>query len=206
MSIGNEIPIQGADEQPPSLSFDGWQRDKSNREYIKAVGRRGIIFRQGEETVAQALERDQQPKPQGRPQRKGANKPKTPPAPQKVDLKELEEMLANALKAPAMPAAAFGDEWAAEHFTNMGPFLARNLVLASETNPWLRRKLENAATGGDLMMQVVSLVGLGGACAMYIAPPLVWWLNLPIPEKGREMLGVPERRSEDGSPDLAAVA
>ncbi|HET9118700.1 MAG TPA: hypothetical protein VFN75_11605, partial [Pseudonocardiaceae bacterium] len=78
-----------------------------------------------------------------------------------------------------------------------------NLVLASETNPWLRRKLENAASGGDMMMQLMSLVGVGGAVVMYVVPPLVWWFNLPIPEEGRAMLGIPvKEHSRDGGPDL----
>lgn len=204
----SSLPLLPDDDGPREIPIDdgdsGWQRDKSGKEYVKAVGRRGIVYRQGQETVADAHERDAQPRPQGRPQRK--TKPKMPPPPPpKADLRLLEQQLAEALKAPAMPAAMFGDEWAANHFVTNAPLLARNLVLASETNPWLRRKLENAATGGDMMMQIVSLVGLGGAFVMYLAPPIVWWLNVPLPDKGRELLGIPERPSDDG-PNLAAVA
>lgn len=180
----------------------GWLTDKNGDRYVKAEGRRGIIRQQGDETVAEAIARDQQPRSQKRPRPK---KPKMPPPPKAVDLRALEEMLADALKAPAVPAAAFGDEWAAQHFTTWGPALARNLVTASETNPWLRRKLENAANGGDMMMQFVSLIGVGGAVVMYALPPLVYWLNVPIPDKGREMLQIPERRT-NGSPEDAYSA
>lgn len=196
-----DIPIEDAPpgQEPPPLDFDGgWKRNKAGREYVQAVGRRGVVYRQGDETIAQALARDAAPAPQNRPRRKST--PKTPPPPKGLDLKALEQQLAEALKAPAVPAAMFGDEWAANHFTQAGPYLARNLVLASETNPWLRRKLENAATGGDMMMQLMSLVGVGGALIMYVVPPVVWWFNLPLPEAGRQMLGIPERHS-DGSPD-----
>lgn len=205
MSALVDIPLEDEPGVPPGPDGDdagspGWSRNKQGREYVKAVGRRGVIYRQGEETIAQALERDAQPGPQARPRRR--SRAKTPPAP-KASLRELEEILANALKAPAIPAAAFGDEWSANHFTNAGPYLARNLVLASETNPWLRRKLENAASGGDMMMQLMSLVGVGGAVVMYVVPPLVWWFNLPIPEEGRAMLGIPvKEHSRDGGPDL----
>lgn len=201
-----DLPIDETASEPPPLDIEdggGWKRNKAGREYVQAVGRRGVIMRQGNETVAEALARDAAPAAQGRPRRKAT--PKTPPPPKGLDLKALEQQLAEALKAPAVAAAMFGDEWAANHFTQNGPYLARNLVLASETNPWLRRKLENAATGGDMMMQLMSLVGVGGAFIMYIVPPLVWWFNLPVPETGRQMLGIPERHS-DGSPDYTPGA
>lgn len=188
-----EIPIQ-----TPGT----WKRDRQDREYISAVGRRGIIYRQGDETVEQALANDALPKDK-RPKRKST--PKLKPPPKQTDLRELEQMLAEAFKAPAYPAAAFGDEWAANHFTEAGPYLARNLVLAAEHNPWLRAKLENAASGGDMMVQLLAMAGLMGAFAQYLVPPLVWWLNLPIPERGRVMLGIPDRAESSPAPPYAAA-
>lgn len=183
---------------PPQAADDGagWRADKQGRQYIpRRNGKPGIIYRTGEETIEQALERDAKPRDQ-RPRRK-TKRPKMPEPPKRVDLKELELALAEALKAPAMPCAMFGDEWAANHFTTSGPYLARNLILASQHNPWLLRKLEDAATGQDAAMKLVTLVGVGGALFAYAVPPIVWWFKLPVPEKSREMFGIPPPRDHE---------
>ena len=190
--VGPPPPPPAANGQPPP---EEWKRTKDGKqEYIgRKGGRSGIIYRQGDETIAQARARDSQPTKDKRPQRK-SKRPSMPDPPRQVDLKELEVTLAEALKAPAMVCATFGDEWAAEHFTASGPYLARNLILASEHNPWLRKKLEEAATGQDAMMMVVSLVGVGGALFTYVIPPVIYWFNLPAPRKTRELFGIPDRR------------
>jgi hypothetical protein len=194
-----ETPIAPPITEPPA---EGWKADKQGREYVaRTSGKSGIIYRQGEETIEQARERDLKPKDK-RPRRK-AKRPPMPDAPRGLDLKELEATLAEALKSPAMICATFGDEWPAEHFTASGPYLARNLVMASEHNPWLRKKLEEAATGQDAMMKVVSLVGVGGALFSYSIPPIIYWLNLPVPAKTREMFGIPPRREHQPAPNAA---
>jgi hypothetical protein len=196
-----DIPVNGA---PPPVE-EGWRvSEKTGREYIPRPHGRGVINRQGGETIAEALERDAQPR-DSRPRRSRA--PKKPPPPKQTDLRELEAMIAEALKSPAVPCAAFGDEWAAEHFTTQGPYLAGNLVRASQYNPWLRRKLESAASGGDMMMQLVAIVGVAGAVGLYIVPPFVYWLNLPLPDKGREMFGIPPdpRRAHAPAPPAPAA-
>lgn len=174
---------------PPVLD---WQTDKRGKEYIPKPQGRGMIYRLDDETVDQALERDRMPK-DSRPRRK-PKAPKMPDPSKKPDLKELELTLAEALKAPAMPCAMFGDTWAAEHFTVSGPYLARNLILAADHNPWLKMKLEEAATGQDAMMKMVSLVGVGGALFGYAIPPIIYWLNIPVPDRTRQMFGIPARR------------
>jgi len=100
----------------------------------------------------------------------------------------------------------FGDEWAANHFTVQAPVLARNLVVASEHNPWLRRKLEELSTGGELAMKVITLLGVGGALFGYAIPPIIWWFNLPVPDKAREMFGIPPARIDDARRAPAPVA
>jgi hypothetical protein len=178
-----------------------WRKDKKGQDFVAARGRSGIVIRQGDETVEQAYARDERERGRGgdkRPRRK-TKRPPMPDAPKKVDLKELETTLAEALKAPGMLAASFGDEWAADHFATSGPYLARNLILASEHNPWLRKKLEEAATGQDAMMKVVSLVGVGGALFAYAIPPIIYWFNLPAPAKTREMFGIPPRKERDAT-------
>jgi hypothetical protein len=203
----NGEPASTGRPSPPKP--DDWKVSSTNgRQYIgRNDGRQGVIWRQGDESIAEARTRDSTPRDK-RPRK--SKRPKMPEAPRKVDLKELEATLAEALKAPAMLCATFGDEWAAEHFTVSGPYLARNLILASEHNPWLRQKLEEAATGQDAMMKVVSLVGVGGACFAYAVPPIIWWFNLPAPRKTREMFGIPERRQREpayaASPESPAGA
>lgn len=186
---------------PPGNGGDPWKRDRQGREYVKAEGRQGIVFRQGEETVDQARARDAEARASSskdrRPRRRGGPAKKTPPkppAPTKVELKELEKVIAEALRAPAMLAAAAGDEWSAEHFTKSGPYLARNLISAAEHNPWLRLKLEAIATAGELPMQLVALMSISGALVLYVVPPVIWWLNLPVPDRTRAMFDIPPRR------------
>lgn len=193
-------PTPNGDSATPAA--DLWRADKNGKQYTARVGKPGIVYRQGDETIEQALERDAKPRDK-RPRRK-TKAPKMPEAPRTVDLKELERTLAEALKAPALMCASFGDEWAADHFTTSGPYLARNLILASEHNPWLRRKLEEAATGQDAMMKVVSMIGVGGALFAYTIPPVIYWFNLPAPKKTREMFGIPERKPTEREPEYAA--
>jgi hypothetical protein len=195
--VGEQEPFS-----PPPATEEQWRRDRRGREYVpRGAGHgSGQVWRQGDETVAEARARDVSPGDR-RPRRK-VKTPKMPEAPRKADLKQLEQTLAEALKAPAMLAASFGDEFGAEHFNRAGPYLARNLILASEHNPWLRQKLEEAATGQDAMMMVVSLVGVGGALFMYVVPPIIYYFNLPAPAKTREMFGIPDRKERP--PDYAA--
>jgi hypothetical protein len=194
----------------PAAEAD-WLTDGRGRLYVKRTEGAGVVFRRGEESIAEALARDSAEPRDKRPRSRSAKskRPKMPPAPSKVDLKQLEHVLSEALQAPAMPCAMFGDEWAANHFTQQGPYLARNLIAASEHNPWLRRKLEDAATGQDAAVKLISVVGIAGALFGYAVPPVVWWFNLPVPDKAREMFGVPPAR--DRAPaappaDPAAVA
>lgn len=183
---------------------EAWLRDGRGRRYIKHPEQGRVVFRRGEETIDEALARDAVAPPRGdkRPRAK-SRRPKMPAAPTKVDLKELEKMLAEALTAPAMACAMYGDEWAANHFTVQGPYLARNLVLASETNPWLRRKLEAAATGQDAAVAAIAMLGVAGALFAYAAPPIVHFLNLPVPDRARVMFNMPPPRDREPEPKRA---
>lgn len=184
--------------QPPTPAQDGaepWRFDKNGEAYVpRGGGRPGIIKRQGDETVAQARERDASASTK-RPRPKPKT-PKMPKPPRKVDLKVLEEELAGALKAPGAIAMQFGDEWTAEHFVTRGPYLARQLVLAAEHNPWLRGQLESMAVGEDALMKVIAVMNVGGALVLYLAPPVIYLLNLPVPDKARLMMGVPDRKEK----------
>lgn len=175
----------------PADAGETWQRQRDGREFVPKPGGKGKIFRQGEETVAQARARDQLPPEERRPRRK----PKMPPRrSQKVDLKELEAALAMGFKMPGDMLRYAGDEWGVQHFNIAGPILARSLVNAAEFNPWLREKLEAMASGEQVMIQMASLLGLAGAAVMYAVPPIVYYMNLPVSDQRRALLGVPPRR------------
>lgn len=187
--------------KPDADAAEGaWEVDKRGRRYVKHPDGGRVVFRRGEETIAEALTRDATAPPSGdkRPRAK-SKKPKLPPPPSHIDLKQLEQALVEALSTPAMGAAMIGDEWAANHFTTQAPLLARNLVLASEHNPWLRRKLEAAATGQDTAMAALAMLGLAGAAFAYAVPPIVWWLNLPVPDRARVMFNIPPAREKPTS-------
>lgn len=193
-------PVIDPGADVPRLEFEDWQRNKSGREFVPRGGAgKGMIFRQGDETVAQARERDSQiPAEERRPRRKtSTSTPPKPRAPKKADLKLLEQTLADALQAPAMACAAFGDEWGANHFQASGPYLARNLIHAAEYNPWLKEKLETAAEGGDMMMKIMGSIGVAGALVMYVAPPIIYFLNVPVPDKTRELMNIPPRKEPE---------
>jgi hypothetical protein len=189
-----------ADAQAPTE--EPWRVDGQGRSYVPARGRSGLVYRQGNETLQEALARDAKG-PQDRKPKKKAKK--APPAPTQTSLKELEFALAEGLSAPAMIAAGYGDEWGANHFTVQGPKLARNLVKASEHNPWLRAKLEAAMLGEDYMIMLITTMGVAGAVFGYAIPPLIYYLNPSfVSEKTREMFDIPPR--EDTSPQEAADA
>jgi hypothetical protein len=181
------------DEAPaePVGPPEPWRQDKNGKEYTPRKGGRGVVYRDGDETVDEALTRDAGPKVPKRPRRK-MKLPKPPP-PKRVELKELEAMLAELFRSPAVACAMAGDEWAAGHFTMQGPTLARNVVAAAEHNPWLRSKLEEMASGGDVAMKLLSLVGVAGAFVVYIVPPILYYTSIPA-EGARRMFEVPDRK------------
>lgn len=185
--------IDALADTPPATEpvEQGWKTDSAGRQFINKPTGRGMIYRRGEETVSEAVQRDAQ-KPDPKPPKR--KKPKSPPPSKSVDLQALEQMLAEALKSPAMAAGMFGDEWLVNHFVDKGPYLARNLVKASETNPWLRRKLEQLATGGDAAVQVLTALSLVGAVGLYVLPPIIYLGNVNVPPTVRMLLEVPDRR------------
>jgi hypothetical protein len=194
------------DVTPPRPDLDGsgpaeqgWKTDKRGKKYIPrptppgSTHGKGAIYREGTETTEEALARDRA-KQEERPRRDKQAKPKMPPASRKVESRELEESLAAALKAPGAIAMTLSpDDWLPEHFNVAGPHLARHVVLASEHNPWLRRRLEEAAQGEDAMWAVISIIGVGGALFAYAVPPIVYLFNFPVPENARKRWGMPPR-------------
>lgn len=188
---------------PANTAGEGWRKDKQGRDYITLPGRRGPLYRRGDETVQERVERDKRP-PDEKPKGKGRKKPPQQAPPQDVDLKAIEAALAEALRSPAMIAGLAGDVYLANHFTMWGPRLARNLVVSAEHNPWLRRQLETIATGGNTAVAMMSLLGLAGGVLAYVAPPIIYMFNLPAPAMAREMFQIPERRNGTGPPAAAA--
>lgn len=186
-----------------------WRQDKQGRQYIpRRDGRSGIVYRQGEETIDQAYDRDAKG-PAKKPPKAKARKP---PAPAAIDLKELEYALTEALQAPGMIAAMNGDEWGAQHFGHQAPRVARNLVVCSEHNPWLRTKLIAAMAGEGPLMNLMVFASLGASIFAYVVPPIIYYLNPPIPpgkparavEMVRERYRIPEE--PDARPEAPAAA
>lgn len=199
-----EAPPFPGEPAEPALAPEDWKTDKQGRNYTtKPDGVRGPLYQHGDETVQQARERwARGPEPTPRP-KKRKNKRLIPDPPREADLKELERIITEALKQPGLICAAFGDEWAAEHFVSTAPAVSRNLVIASQHNPWLRRKLEEAATGEDAAMAALSLVPLAGAGIMYLLPPLIYFFDLPVSERARKMLGdIPHRNAARPAPSV----
>ena len=190
--------------EPPQPA--SWKRDKRGKDFTsRGDGTNYPLYRVGEETPEQARERYTKQKSEGK---KGDKKPqrktKVPPkqeAPKSLDLKALEHELAEMLKAPAVGAALYGDEYLCDHFTRTGPHLARNLVVASENNPWLRKKLEELASGETFLMNIMTMVPLVSGALMYAVPPVIYLLNLPVPETTRARFGIPERKATNAHPD-----
>jgi len=197
-----------SDSAPPgeAAAAPTWRVDSRGREYAPAKGRNGVVYRQGEETVDEAYERDAKG-PRDKPPKKRARKP---PAPTTIDLKELEHKLAEALAQPAVVAAMAGDEWAMQHFQTQAPIVARNLVFCAQTNPWLHDKLTAAMTGENVLVNAMAFIALGGALFGYLMPPIIYYLNPPfLPKGGVELLRakyqIPEKVHEppDGFPEPA---
>ena len=205
--------VEGAKTTPSS-----WSTNAAGKEFIPAVGRSGVIIRQGEETIEQALARDAKGGKDERPKRR-APKVRTPPAPTTVDLKKLEHEIAEGLRAPSMVAAFVPDPelsvWLVNHFTKQGlggpDFLARQLITAAEYNPWLRAQLERATSGEAFAIKLITSFALAAALLTYAVPPVVVMLNLPFPQPGRELLEIPPRKTpvkanQNGRPETAESA
>lgn len=98
----------------------------------------------------------------------------------KKGTQQIEDALTEILQIPAVPAAMFGDQWMAAHFTDQGRALANRIAVVSERNPVLRGWCERALEGESIA--VLLMAGL-----MYAAPPLMHFGIIP----GGQLLGVP---------------
>ena len=190
-----------------AAAADGWERDARGRAYIKApeghpaAARGGNVYRRGEETVDQALERAGRPDADKKPPKPRAKKlPKRET--NEVDLKAVEAALAQVFQAPGQVAGMLlQDEWLFLHFQARGPELARALVNAAEHNPWLRKKLLELAQGGAAAMQLQAIVLLALAAAGYAIPPLAYMLGWEIhPVVQVSLLGGPIPQKPRPSP------
>ena len=199
-------------QAPEPAPAPDWKTTKTGREYVSAVGRHGIVYRVGDETIEQALTRDAARPSDQRPKKKTQTKKAPPPTgTHRSDLREIETVLTEVLRAPAMPCAMVGDSWSADHFTTQGPILSRQLVSSAQHNPWLRRKLEAFSSGDELAVRLMTLSTVAVAAAGYLVPPLIWWLNIPVPDGTRQLFAIPPRRrgadaATNHGPPVAAAA
>lgn len=187
-----------ADPAGAGLSPDeGWQLAKNGRQFASNPGGGWPVWRRGNESVQEALTRAAADKPDKPPRskRRRAEQAKASGAKPAVSrdqlTREIQEACAGILTAPAIGCAMFGDEWGANHFQVQGERFAANLARSSEHNPWLRSKLEKLTEGELAIVAVLTSVSLAAGAVGYIMPPLIKYLDLPVPERARFMLGVP---------------
>lgn len=200
-------PTEPPAPSPPAPDPDGeWRVHKTtNKLFIPRKGSSGIIYRHGNESIAEARARDDAGPKDKPPKPKAKPKGKLPPAPTEVSLQQLEHELAEAFAAPGYLAAANGDQYMADHFVKEGPRLARHLVTSAKYNPWLRQKLEAAATGqNDMLINLIMSMGLAGALVSYAVVPIVYYLDPPFLSRAREMYRIPQRDSQE--PGIHAVS
>lgn len=184
MSVLEEEIIAPTSSEPPPVQFDSsWLIDGRGRAYIKHPESNQPVYRRGEETPDEAIIRVNRPDSDGgkkrnvKPKAKAMPKNKAP-----VDLKPLEEALAQAFTMPGdIAGAMLGDEFLLAHFRARGPYLARCLLNASEQNPWLRKKLEELAAGGSAAMQLQAIIMLALATVQYTVPPILYLTGKEVP-------------------------
>lgn len=178
-----EIGSTPAGAGPPPPAGGGplsWEYDGRKRAFLRPPGGGNVVFRRGDETPEEALDRASRPDSDKKPPKPRAKKlPKQQTNEQ--DLKTLEVAIAQVLMAPGQVAGALlQDEWLLLHFQARSPELARALINAAEQNPWLRKKLLELASGGAAAMQLQAIVILALATGAYAVPPLAYLLGWEI--------------------------
>lgn len=101
----------------------------------------------------------------------------------KEEISLIESGFRELLTFPAMPAAMAGDQWAADHFSQRGPALAKRLAVECERNDQLRKICLSAVKGQTVVM-------LGFELIMYLGLPAMHYGLVP----GGEQFGVPVLR------------
>jgi hypothetical protein len=181
-------PVESAESQ-------GWKLDKRQRYYTSAgpAGRAGVIYRDGDESIQEAIDRDREARENGRPPKSKPAKTTKAPAPTRKTAQELEKALTASLEAPAMLAGLHGDEWVASHIYREAPTLARNLVAAAEHNPKLWAKLESIAGGETAFGQMILQIAVANALVAYALPPMLFYLGDRAPQRLRDTFQVPPK-------------
>lgn len=87
----------------------------------------------------------------------------------------MAEVLREVFAAPAIPYSVLGHPYPAEHVARTGPDLADNLVRFSETNEWLRSKLEAIASGDSAAGVLMATAMLTMSAVTYIVPQLAYF-------------------------------
>lgn len=107
----------------------------------------------------------------------------------KKGTQQIEDGLREILQMPAVPASIFGDQWAAQHFTQQGAVFANKIAVVSERNPVLRDWCNKMLAGESLAVLLMASV-------MYAGPAALHFGVLP----GGELLGVPVLRKRSKGP------
>jgi hypothetical protein len=104
----------------------------------------------------------------------------------KLDLKEIESKLSDLLQIPAVPMAAAGDVWPAQHIEARSPALAKAIAHACKENVQLREKLLQLLRVGDGASLLI-------AALAYAAPVAMYYGIVPAPPILKAQLQVPDR-------------
>lgn len=108
----------------------------------------------------------------------------------KKGTQQIEDGLREILQMPAVPASIFGDQWAADHFTQQGAAFANRIAVVSERNPVLRGWCEKALAGESLAVLLMAGVLYAGPAALHFGL---------IP--GGELMGIPVMRRKQSAPE-----
>ena len=172
--------------------------EKTGRQYVANPSGNGAIYRHGDESVQDAIERTQagggkkrRRKPDTKPD-PGKKARSGPPTPSDTDL---ENMLAELLALPAMPAAIILHcQFCATHFATQAAPTAHQLVMLAKDSPPLRAAIVN-------LYRAWTNLTYGGILLAYVGKPMLHHLAPPeVLATAGPILGVPPR------PDAAEKA
>jgi hypothetical protein len=131
----------------------------------------------------------EQGQPPKEPRKRVRNRGKTAADTQlKLDLKEIESKLSDLLQIPAVPMAAAGDVWPAQHIEARSPALAKAIAHTCKENIQLREKLLQLLRVGDGASLLIAALTYAAPVAMYYgivpAPPILK-AQLQVPDRAR---------------------
>lgn len=103
-----------------------------------------------------------------------------------ASIRTLRAQLEEILTGPAFLFEMQGEPWPAQHVDQRGKVLAKELADLASRNPEFKARLERLLEGGENTKLII-------AAAMYIAPLAIYFGVLPVPERVKITLQIPDR-------------